>query len=115
MHVRTLYMHVCTLCMHVCAGTFAVVELMIGNSVDRVLSSDSGVMSNCLDIGTGNDSMVMADDLMGLTGMNGSDVIFEFYGQNTTCSDVRLDVVVTLAMLSGLIMVCVCMIVRVYL
>ena len=69
------------------SGTFAVVELMIGNSVDQTLLTFDE-LRNCSSLY--NDSNVTE---------------FLFQGELTTCDDVRTDVVVTIALLTGIIMV----------
>ena len=71
-------------------GTFAVIELMIRNALEHIISSDDVLRENCM--------------LSGYENSNGSSS-FIFYGTSTTCDDIKLDIVVTLAWLSGIIMV----------
>lgn len=76
-------------CPSIFAGTFAVVELMIGNSIEKVFNADEDLMENCMDM------------------MNLTDDSFQFYykDQLTTCDEVRTDIIVTVALLSGIFMV----------
>ena len=67
-------------------GTFAVVSLMVSNAIENVLQSDLDVYSPCL-----NASMSEMDPYISSLGMN--------------CSEIRVQIAVTVAMLSGIIMV----------
>ena len=100
-----------TLSVH--AGTFAVIELMIGNSLEKILYSDEILSEFCLggdggSMAASNSSCVMMRG--GIVGNGSGDIdssIISYAGELTTCSQVKLDVVVTLAFLSGIVMVCV--------
>ena len=81
---------ICSLAM-CCVGTFAVVELMIGNSVERVITGNPGLAENCLV----NGSLADTNDT----------IEFLLDGELTTCRDVKQDIIVTLALLSGVVMV----------
>ena len=70
-------------------GTFAVIQLIVGNTVESVLVGFKD-LQNCT---------VSASDYD-----NDMDVFFQ--GQLTTCDAVKADTVLTLAFLSGIIMVC---------
>ncbi len=72
----------------VAAGTFAVVLLLLGNSMEEVFEEHES-LHNCT-VSVTNDNST-------------TEVIF--YGKNTTCEAVKVDVVVTVAFMSGLIMV----------
>ena len=74
-------------------GTFAKGALIIGNSVDRVIASSPELTQYCMP----------GEDTVGEE-FNDS-TPFLFNGEITTCREVKVDVVVTLALLSGLIMV----------
>ena len=74
-------------------GTFAVVELMIGNSVERVIAGDPILAENCM---TEDKSQAESID----------SVEFLLNGTVTTCGSVKLDIFVTLSLLSGIVMVC---------
>ncbi len=69
-------------------GTFAVIQLIVGNSVVSTLAAFDE-LKNCT---------VSAED-------QDSDSIVFFHGEFTTCNNVKADTVFTLAFLSGTIMV----------
>lgn len=65
---------------------------MIGNSVERVITGDPHLAENCL---SANGSV---------SDINNS-IEFVLDGKVTTCGDIKLDIIVTLALLSGIVMV----------
>ena len=69
-------------------GTFAVVQLLMGNTVEHVLTRHES-LQNCSISATAN--------------INNTEVMFQ--GEETTCEAVKVDIVITLAFLSGSIMV----------
>ena len=71
------------------AGTFAVVQLITGNSVEQVFA-EFDALRNC--------SVIPIYDT------NGTEVLF--LGELTTCDAVKVDVVITLSLLVGIILVC---------
>jgi len=77
---------------HISVGTFAVVQLMIGNSIERILNSNN--LMECVD-GRGNITDEESID----------NFTVEYGGRNTTCGEIKVDIAITLAFMSGVIMV----------
>ncbi len=67
---------------------------MIGNSIERVISGNPVLAENCM---TQNETLADTVDT----------AEFLLDGDLTTCRAVKLDIIVTLAFLSGLVMVCI--------
>ena len=63
------------------------VQLILGNSIEQVFSEHDSLQNCSISASEGNDTEVM------------------FEGEVTTCETLRLDIVITLAFLSGTIMV----------
>ena len=69
-------------------GTFAVVLLLLGNTIEEVFQDHESLQNCSISLSDGNTT----NEVM-------------FYGKLTTCEAVKVDVVVTVAFLSGLMMV----------
>ncbi len=80
--------------MFVCVGTFAVVELMIADAINRVLTEQN--LEFCIDISDDNENGG------GGGGGNGSNVTFDMV---TECEQIKVDIAITLAFTTGILMV----------
>ena len=79
-----LYFHL-SISMYVCVGTFAVVSLMVSNTISRVFESNE-LYHPCLNVSESNYD-------------------FKIEEHNKTCGDLSVEIAVTVAFVSGLIMV----------
>ncbi len=69
-------------------GTFAVVQLLIGNAVENMLS-DNSELHDCRE----------------LTTSDNNNTVIHFNGKITSCGVVKVDIVITLSFMSGIILV----------
>jgi MFS superfamily sulfate permease-like transporter len=93
---------------HVSVGTFAVVTLMIGNSINKILSQDP-LLQGCLGNGPGNDTDFTSGHGSGLASGDGSMLpcgvgVMAPSNASVDCDAEKASIAITIALVSGVIM-----------